>query len=324
MATYRFDPEYLQALGPRATGDKPPLFKTALEIREFTDPILTQVLGAIPYPSDIKETVFTVRSHDGVDIQVTRFASETTLAASNPTPAVVYAHGGGLIASSVTIFAPQIARHAHDSRLPYFAVGYRLAPENPAPCAAEDCYAAAQFVSEHAAEFNVDPAKIAVHGDSAGGGVAAGAALIARDRRLSPPLAKQILVYPMLDDRTELPADDPILEFLSWQSNDNVLAWNAYVGEDKRGKPDADISPYAVPARATSLRGLPPTYIDVGTLDLFRDEDIAYAARLAKDYVEVEFHLWPGLPHGFDGVAGTSWYNTSQDSRLNAIRRIGI
>ncbi|KAK7402618.1 hypothetical protein QQX98_011630 [Neonectria punicea] len=324
MSAFRFDPEYLEAIEPRQTGDKPPLFKTALEIRGFTNPILTQILGAAPYPSDVKETVFTIQSYDGVDIQVTRFASDKALASTDPTPAVIYAHGGGLVACSVKIFAPQIARHAHDTNLPYFAVGYRLAPENPAPCAAEDCYAALKYVSEHAKEFNVDPIKIALQGDSAGGGLVAGAALIARDRQLSPPLAKLILIYPMLDDRTELPADDPILEFLSWQSNDNVLAWGAYVGEDKRGKRDADISPYAVPARATSLRGLPPTYIDVGTLDLFRDEDIAFAARLAKDLVEVEFHLWPGLPHGFDGVPNTSWYKISYESRLSAIHRIGV
>ncbi|KAF7546553.1 hypothetical protein G7Z17_g8360 [Cylindrodendrum hubeiense] len=324
MAGLRFDPEYFKAIEPSRGSEKPPLFKTALEIREFTNPILTQILGASPYPSNVTESVFTVRSYDGAEIQVTRFASDKALASIDPTPAVVYTHGGGLVACSVKIFAPQIARQAQDSDLPYFAVGYRLAPENPAPSAAEDCFAAVKYVSEHAKEFNVDPTKIALQGDSAGGGVAAGAALIARDRQLSPPVAKQILIYPMIDDRTELPPDDPMLEFLSWQSNDNVVAWNAYIGEDKRGKPDADISPYAVPARATSLRGLPPTYIDIGTLDLFRDENITFAARLAKDDVEVEFHLWPGLPHGFDGVPTTSWYKRAQESRLSAIGKIGV
>lgn len=324
MTGLRLDPEYFEAIASSQTGDKPPLFKTAFEIREFTNPLLTQVLAASPYPSNVTETVFTITSYDGAEIQVTRFASDKALASVVPTPAVVYTHGGGLVACSVKIFAPQIARQAHDSDLPYFAVGYRLAPENPAPCAAEDCFAALKYVSEHADEFNVDPTKIALQGDSAGGGIAAGAALIARDRQLSPPVAKQILIYPMIDDRTELPPDDPILKLLSWQSNDNVVAWNAYVGEDKRGKHDADISPYAAPARATSLRGLPATYIDVGTLDLFRDEDIVYAARLAKDDVEVEFHLWPGLPHGFEGVPATSWYKRAHESRLSALRRIGV
>lgn len=324
MTAFRFDPEYLKAIEPTRTGAKPPLFKTALEIREFTNPIMIQILGASPYPSSIKETILTLHSYDGVEIQVTRFAPDKASASISPTPAVIYAHGGGLIACNVKIYAPQIARLADDTNLPYFAVSYRLAPENPAPCAAEDCYAALQYVSEHAKELNVDPTKIALQGDSAGGGVAAGTALIARDRQLSPPLAKQILIYPMLDDRTELPANDPMLEFLSWRSNDNILAWNAYVGEDNRAKPDAEISPYAAPARAKSLQGLPPTYVDVGTLDLFRDEDIAYAARLAKDHVEVEFHLWPGLPHGFEGVTTTSWYKISYESRLSALSRIGI
>ncbi|KAH6885705.1 Alpha/Beta hydrolase protein [Thelonectria olida] len=324
MTSLRYDPEYWTAIEPTRKGPKPPLFKTALEIREFTDTILTQVLGAIPYPPDIKESVYTIQSDDGVEIQLTRFASDEVLASAEPTPAVVYVHGGGIVSCNVKIFAPQIARQAHDAHLPYFAVNYRKAPENPAPCAVEDCFAALKYISEHHKELNIDPTKLALHGDSAGGGIAAGTALMARDRQVAPPLAKQVLIYPMLDDRTELPPDAPILELMSWQSNDNVIAWNAYVGEDKRAKPDADISPYAAPARATSLRGLPPTYIEVGTLDLFRDEDIAYAARLAKDEVEVEFHLWPGLPHGFDGVTTTSWYTRAQEARLSALRTIGI
>ncbi|KAH7133063.1 Alpha/Beta hydrolase protein [Dactylonectria estremocensis] len=324
MSGLRFDPEHFKVVEPRLKAGKPPLLKTALEIREFTNQLLTQVLSAIPYPSNVKETVFTIQSYDGVDIQVTRFASDKVLESADPTPAIVYTHGGGLVACNVGIFAPQIARQAQEADIPYFAVEYRLAPENLGPCAAEDCFAALKYISEHASDFNVDPTKIALLGDSAGGGVAAGAALIARDRQLSPPVAKQILIYPMLDDRTELHPDDPMLAFLTWQSNDNVIAWNAYVGEAKRGKSDADISPYAAPARAISLRGLPPTYIDVGTLDLFRDEDIAFAARLAKDEVEVEFHLWPGLPHGFDGMSTTTWTKRAQESRLNALRRIGV
>lgn len=324
MASLRFNPEYWNAVAPSHKGPKPPLFKTALEIRAFTDSILTQILNEYPYPPDIQQTVFTLHSTDGAEIRLTRFASSSVLASPTPTPAVVYVHGGGLVACSVAIFAPQIARQAHDAELPYFAVDYRKAPENPAPCAAEDCFAALRYVSEHGRELNVDPARIALHGDSAGGGVAAGAALMARDRGLGPPVAKQVLVYPMLDDATELPPDAPILELMSWQSNDNVLAWNAYVGADKRGRADADVSPYAAPARATSLHGLPPTYIEVGTLDLFRDEDMAYAARLVRDDVEVEFHLWPGLPHGFDGVTTTSWYARSQEARLSALRTIGV
>ncbi|KAH7153387.1 Alpha/Beta hydrolase protein [Dactylonectria macrodidyma] len=324
MSGLRFDPEHFKAIEPSLKEGKPPLFKTAHEIREFANPFLARILSAAPYPSNVKETVFSIQSYDGVDIKVTRFASDKVLESTVPTSAIIYTHGGGLVAGDVGIFAPQIARQAQESNIPYFAVGYRLAPENPAPCAAEDCFAALKYVSEHASNFNVDPSKIALLGDSAGGGVAAGAALIARDRQLSPPVAKQILVYPMLDDRTELRSDDPLLAFLTWQSNDNIVAWNAYVGEAKRGKPDVDISPYSAPARAISLRGLPPTYIDVGTLDLFRDENIAYAARLAKDEVEVEFHLWPGLPHGFDGILTTTWTKRAQESRLSALKRIGV
>jgi acetyl esterase/lipase len=104
-----------------------------------------------------------------------------------------------------------------------------------------------------------------------------------------------------------------------WKPDANVIAWDAYLSEARK---NSDILPYAVPARAASLRGLPPTYIEVGTLDLFRDEDIEYANRLARENVEVEFHLWPGLPHGFDGFLNLSWYERAKESRMSALKRV--
>ncbi|EWM11425.1 LOW QUALITY PROTEIN: alpha/beta hydrolase, partial [Kutzneria sp. 744] len=191
-------------------------------------------------------------------------------------------------------------RYVADTGVPMLAVDYRLAPEHPHPTPVEDCYAGLTWLVEHAAELNVDPARIAVMGDSAGGGLAAGTTLLARDRGL--PVARQILVYPMLDDRTT--TDDPALApFLGWSADDNYTGWHALLG-DAAGGPE--VSSYAAPARASDLSGLPPSYVEVGELDLFRDESVDYARRIAAAGASVELHVHPGCPHGFELIAPDS------------------
>lgn len=214
-----------------------------------------------------------------------------------------------------------MARAVAAQGVQHFAVDYPRAPEHPAPAALGDCYAALQWLSAHARELHVDPARIVIYGVSAGGGLAAGVALMARDRGLSPPLAKQVLVYPMLDDRTRYPDDWPARPFLTFTAEDNVMSWDAYVGADKRGREDADVSIYAAPGRAENLEGLPSTYIDVGGLDLFRDENLRFAQRLAEANVEVEFHLYPGLPHGFENPH--TWVTTrAVENRIKAVQSV--
>ncbi|EWZ32528.1 hypothetical protein BFJ70_g14440 [Fusarium oxysporum] len=321
MTGLRYDPEYLEALGPVTKERKPEPSKSVFEIRKSTEDVIRRVVTTSQYPDGVKETLYKVESYDGVEIEVTRFASEETLASDKPTPAVMYFHGGGYVSCYVELFAPQIARFANDSKLQYFAVSYRLAPEHPAPAGVEDAYAALEFVSKSAVDLNIDPTKIALHGDSAGGGLAAGLALMARDRQLSPPIAKQLLVYPMLDDRDHVEKDDPILDLMVWKPDGAKLAWDVYASK-VREKGDPQTLSYAIPARAVTLRGLPSTYIDVGCLDLFRDENLEYAKRLANAHVEVEFHLWPGLPHGFDGMRDISWFARCQESRISALKRM--
>ena len=320
-SSLRYDPEYAAAIAASA-GQKQPVFKDVLELRDFTEKLLHRVFRLDPYPDNVQHTQHAYTSHDGASLALHRFApadlADTT--ANAPTAAVLYVHGGGMVSCSVDIFAPAVARQALAARLPFFAVDYRKAPEHPAPCGAEDVFAALRHLSAHAADFNVDPARIAVLGDSGGGGLAAACALLARDRRLSPPLAKQVLVYPMLDDRTAVPDDAPLRPFLTWQATDNVLAWDALLGADRAGRPEAEVPEYAVPARAATLRGLPPTYIDVGGLDLFRDENVAYAARLMREDVEVELHVWPGVPHGFEGAPGATWTVRATASRIRALQ----
>jgi acetyl esterase/lipase len=157
------------------------------------------------------------------------------------------------------------------------------------------------MAGEHAKELGVDRERIAVMGESAGGGLAAAVAIMARDHA-GPPIARQILIYPMLDDRTTT-IDAHIARHVLWKYDDNVTGWGALLGNAAGGP---DVPATAAPARITDPAELPPTYIEVGQLDIFRDEDLTYAMRLGRAGVEVEFHLRPGVPHMFEMLAPAS------------------
>ncbi|MDP9166603.1 MAG: alpha/beta hydrolase, partial [Actinomycetota bacterium] len=171
------------------------------------------------------------------------------------------------------------------------------------------------WLAEHAVELGVDPTRLAVMGDSAGGGLAAGVALMSRDRG-GPAIAQQLLIYPMLDDRTSVP-DPQLLAFATWTYDDNATGWGALLGHTVGGE---DVSPYAAPARATDLSGLPATYFDIGDLDIFRGEDLAFALRLADAGVATELHVHPGCPHAFDGLAPNA--AVSQRVIADRVRRL--
>lgn len=300
-----FDPEYAKAIEPllpvlasRARAAVHDVQTRRAESKE----VLAALVGQIPLSPDIEITVHQVKAQDGYQLIVHEYRNKTA-SSSTPTSAVVHAHGGGMIVADVETFKNVVAFQVEKTGVPFFSVNYRLAPEVSGTSLVDDCYAVLVWLSQNAKRFNVDPARLAVSGESAGGGIAAGVALKARDEGLSPPLAKQILIYPMLDDRNNKPIE--ALEALHpfWAVDDNVTGWTALLGKDKAGIPDADVPEYAAPARAKSVKGLPPTYIDVGSLDIFRDEDLLYASRIAAENIEVEVHLYPGLPHGFELVA---------------------
>jgi len=206
-----------------------------------------------------------------------------------------------MIAGHADMFDGLVSRYVSASGTPILSVDYRLAPEHPYPVPVEDAYAALAWAREHAADLGVDPARIGVFGDSAGGGLAAAVSILARDRK-GPPIAKQILVMPMLDDRTLTP-DPQLAPFVVWSWDDNRTGWQALLGNAVGGP---DTPAYAAPARVADPAGLPPAYIEVGQLDIFRDEDLTYALRLGQASVPVEFHLHPGVPHEFDFIAFTS------------------
>jgi acetyl esterase/lipase len=174
------------------------------------------------------------------------------------------------------------------------SVEYRLAPEHPYPAPLDDCYAALAWTFEHADELGIDRERIGIGGISAGGGLAAALALLARDRgELSPSF--QLLDCPMIDDRQST-SSMQLDGLYVWSRESNEFGWRSYLG-DLYGSPD--LPPYAAAARATDLTGLPPAFVSVGAIDGFRDEDIDYATRLNQAGVPCELHVYPGLPHGY-------------------------
>ena len=199
------------------------------------------------------------------------------------------------------------------------SVEYRLAPEHPFPAGVEDCYAALSWTAAEARSLGIDPERIAIAGQSAGGGLAAQIALHARDQG-EIHLAAQILVYPMLDDRTVNRTDLDESAFRLWDNRANRVGWSAYLGHEAGS---ANASPIAVPSRNEDLRGLPPTWIGVGSLDLFCDEDMAYAERLRAANVACETMVVDGVFHGFDGiVADSAPTQRFRESMFDGMRKV--
>lgn len=214
-------------------------------------------------------------------------------------PGIFHTHGGGMVAgdrmAGMHVVLPWIV--AHDAVA--VTVEYRLAPEFPDPYPVEDCYAALVWTAAHAAELGIDADRLMIAGVSAGGGLAAGCALLARDRG-GPKLTGQMLVCPMLDDRDGTVSSAQYQGTGTWDRASNVMGWTALLG-DRRATDD--VSTYAAPARATDLSGLPPAFIDCGSAEVFRDEDVAYATALWAAGGQAELHVWPGGFHGFDMIA---------------------
>jgi acetyl esterase/lipase len=254
-----------------------------------------EALAAMPVP-DLSDAVVrsdhVVDDSTGVAVRVHRPVGDDSLL-----PCVYWMHGGGLVLGSNVGDDLRFDRWCQTQRCVGVSVEYRLAPEAPYPDPLEDCYAGLAWVHAHAEELGVDAARIGIGGASAGGGLAAGLALLARDRG-ELPVAFQLLIYPMIDDRQITASSqwfDPV-----WSPRANHFGWSAYLGDAKGGE---TVPAYAAPARATDLSGLPPTLITVGAIDGFADEDIEYALRLRHAGVPVELHVYPGCPHGFDGFA---------------------
>ena len=219
-------------------------------------------------------------------------------AAEGPVAAILHIHGGAYIIGNPEMSIPELAVTAHQLGIAILSVDYRLAPEHPFPAGIEDCYTALGWLHDNAATLGVDPARIAVMGESAGGGLSASLALLARDRG-EYPLVFQLLDAPMIDDRTCVRQTNPVTGEFLFRRDDNRFGWSCLLDGEPGGP---DVSPYAAAARETRLEGLPPTLIATGALDLFLDENVDYAMRLIAAGVAVELHIYPGCPHGY-GIA---------------------
>ncbi|MFE5482260.1 alpha/beta hydrolase [Streptomyces sp. NPDC056527] len=234
---------------------------------------------------------------------------------SGPLPLLYYMHGGGMIMGNAESVLPQLLHEwAATMELAVVSVEYGLAPQVQYPGPVEDCYAGLTWVAAHAAELGIDADRIVIGGKSAGGGLAAALALLTRDRGGPTPIG-QLLLCPMLDDRNDTFSSHQMAGVDTWDRTSNATAWRALLG-DRCGA--ADLPPYAAPARATDLSGLPPAYIDVGSAETFRDEDVAYANALWQAGGQAELHVWPGGFHGFDTFAPEA--ALSEDARAARTR----
>jgi acetyl esterase/lipase len=246
----------------------------------------------------------------------------TILRPKNPTltaaqtPGVLHIHGGGL-ATGTRFLGYTFNDWIEELGAVIVTAEYRLAPDHPAPAGLEDSYAALQWMAEHAEDLGFNAQKLIVGGGSAGGNIAAGLALLARDRD-GPKLAGQVLMYPWVSDSMEWPSIEQY-GHIAPVSKANLVTINNYAFGANREHADM----YTAPLRAESLAGLPPTYLDVGEADVFRDQDVAYAAKLWAGGVSTEFHVWPGSWHGFDVfVPGAEVSRRAVRARLEWLKKV--
>jgi len=292
-----------------------------VDIPQLLDPEVAAVLAAVPFDLGLlsDDTLGAIREGMGSRVPVPELSDEVERtdhlvpgAPGDPDVAirvhrrtglegavacVYWIHGGGYVLGSHVGDDLRFDRWCRQYPIVGVSVEYRLSPETAYPGPLDDCYAGLQWTVEHAAELGVDPARVGIGGQSAGAGLAAGLALLARDRG-EIPLTFQLLIYPMIDDRMITASSgwvDPV-----WPPAANRYGWSSYLGSLH----GSDEVPYhAAPARAQDLSGLPRTFLAVGALDIFSDEDIDYAVRLRHAGVPTDLHVYAGAPHGFEGIA---------------------
>lgn len=286
------------------------------QTRSFFNEMNAQMLAGLPEVPDVTVNERHIPGPQGApDVRVLVYHPKNV---STPVPALLWIHGGGYVIGNADQAGPQLKAIVSAIGCAAVSVDYRLAPETPHPGPVEDCYAALKWLYVNAKELGVDATRIAIGGDSAGGGLTAGLALLTRDRN-EVPLVLELLIYPMLDDRTVTATDPhPYTGEYIWTPESNRFGWTALLGQEPGGP---GVSPYAAAARAEKLEGLPPTYIGVGTLDLFLEEDMEYARRLIRAGVPTELHVYPGAFHGFPMVANAQVTQAHTRDYLSALAR---
>lgn len=260
---------------------------------------------------DVRDTTVPGPS-DAPDVPV-RIYTPANLEA--PVPGLVYIHGGGFVLGDLDMFHAHVLRLADELGIVIVSVDYRLAPEHPFPAPVEDCYAALKWVAAKAEELGIDPARIGVGGESAGGGLTAGTVLLARDRG-GPELCFQYLGIPELDDRLDTESMRDYVDTPLWNRPNAIFSWASYLGPEP-----GEVSPYAAPARATDLAGLPPAFVTTCQYDPLRDEGIEYARRLAHAGVPTELRHYPATFHGSSFIESAAITRRMFADEVEALRR---
>lgn len=304
---YAFDPELAPIVELLPSGD----MRDVAQSREGIQALLE------PLNRDVDTTGVTVSDHDvpapGGSVPVRVYAPTATAPAARP--ALLDIHGGGFVVGSIDMehgFATQVAR---DLDAVVVTPEYRLAPEHPFPAAVDDCYATLQWMHDSAPALGIDPERVAVGGQSAGGGLAAAIALVARDRG-GPGICFQYLGIPELDHRLETPSMRTFVDTPLWHRQNAELSWSYYLGPDA-----GDVSPYASPAIAPDVSGLPPAYVTTMEFDPLRDEGIIYAMRMMQAGVSVELHSYPGTFHGSGMITTAAVSERARVESMIALRR---
>ncbi len=284
------------------------------ERRAMVSALETQLGAGVPVPASVATEDRTIPGPDGAPDIAIRIYRPTDV--SGRVPGLYYIHGGGMIVGGLETGHAECLRFCSELGAVVVNVDYRLAPENPHPAPGEDCYAGLKWMIDNAELLNVDTDRVAIYGGSAGGGLTVATALRARDRG-GPKLALVMAIFPMLDPRNVTPSSHAIIDLGVWDRATNIQAWSWYLNGQE---PDV----YASPLLADDLTGFPPTYIDVGTEDLFRDEDIAFASKLLEAGVPVELHVHPGAFHGSELLATTAAVSQRQLTRRMAALRAAL
>ncbi|WP_030672108.1 alpha/beta hydrolase [Streptomyces sp. NRRL B-1347] len=315
-----FDPELSVALAALGTAPREPVTPDNLQERRARD--------AASRPRPTAEDLRAGGLFEVTELRVPGppGAPDVTLVSvrpaglTGPLPLLYYLHGGAMVMGNAWSVLPRILREwALPLGLAVISAEYRLAPETQYPGPLEDCYAGLVWAVEHAAELDIDADRVVIGGKSAGGGLAAALALLARDRG-GPEALGQLLLCPMLDDRNSTYSSHQMSGRGLWDLTSHTTVWKAVLG-DRYGA--ADLPPLAAPARATDLSGLPPAYIEVGSAEMFRDEDIAYANAIWRAGGQAELHVWSGAYHGFDGIAPKAAVSLdARDARTRWLRRL--
>jgi len=304
--TYRFDPELVPWIAMMPTLDISDLAAARAEMAAAAS-------SAPPRALSVPLTVHdrTAPGPEGSpDVRVRVY---TPASRADTLPGLLYVHGGGFVLGSID-YDGRAQELAAAAEAVVVSVGYRLAPESPFPAGLHDCLAALTYLAKNAAELGVDPQHIGIAGISAGAGLAAGTVLMARDQG-GPELCMQYLGMPELDDRLDTPSMQAYTDTPVWNRPNAILSWQYYLGGQ-------EATPYAAPARATDLAGLPPAYVDVCEFDPLRDEGIGYAQRLIQAGVHTELHLYPGTFHGSSMIAAAAVSRRMTSDANEAVRRL--